>query len=221
MVRKFFLNKTTLFSRKKGIWNMLLALFSLLSSLHGYSQYQGHPILSKLEIFESGGKVHMSAMISAGNFCNGIDLERSTDGKNFQVVATEYGSCGNLMEAVTYTLTDAAPPKNQKLYYRMHLLGQGYTAQKTINLLGVEEWGYRITPNPASHKAIIHFENWNKAQVEIQIVNSAGQAVFNSTTNQDHFEIDINKWENGTYYFTLYNTIFRTKVKGKLVVENG
>lgn len=90
---------------------MLLALFSLLSSLHGYSQYQGHPILSKLEIFESGGKVHMSAMISAGNFCNGIDLERSTDGKNFQVVATEYGSCGNLMEAVTYTLTDAAPPK--------------------------------------------------------------------------------------------------------------
>lgn len=198
----------------------MVLLFFLLITLNGFSQYQGHPILSKLEIFESGGKVHMSAMISAGNFCNGIDLERSIDGKNFQVVATEYGSCGNLMEAVTYTLTDATPPKNQKLYYRMHLLGQGYTSQKTINLLGVEEWGYRITPNPASQKAVIHFENWNKALVKIQIVNLAGQVLFDAATNQNSFEIDISKWDNSIYFFTLYNTIFRTKVKGKLLVEN-
>ena len=59
--------------------------------------------------------------------CNGLGIQRSVNGLNFNTIGFIEGVCGSLTEAVRYTFTDSMPPVSSTVYYRIDLGPYGFS----------------------------------------------------------------------------------------------
>lgn len=182
------------------------------------AQSEAHPILDRMDIYVASGKVYVSCVVSKGYTCFGIELKRSVDSMNYETVDIEYGVCGSDTEPTYFSFEDSNPPLNQRLLYRLDLGGFGYTKTLETRVVDVQEFGYRITPNPASDFTEIHFSNINKNPIDIAMIDLSGNVVMNYSTTNDFVPLNLSPLNSGFYVVIIENKIEKRIVKGKLVV---
>jgi hypothetical protein len=195
-----------------------LILCFMLNVSASSAQSDAHPILDRMDLYVAAGKVYVTCIVSAGYTCFGIELKRSVDSLNYETVDIEYGICGSDSEPTFFSFVDDSPPLNQLLYYRLDLGGFGYTKVIEARVVDVQEFGYRITPNPASDFAEIHFSNINKSPVLVSVFDLHGNAVAQVRTITDVVKLDLSTFESGLYLIVIENEIERKVVKGKIVI---
>jgi len=110
------------------------------------------------------------------------EVERSTDGTNFSKSATQVAT-GNNGGSVSYSWTDVNPAAGYN-FYRVRSVGVGgdikYSATVRVNMQKGAP-GIVVYPNPViDHRVTLQFNNMEKGEYSIRLINSMGQVVSTS-----------------------------------------
>ncbi len=202
----------------KGILQFLFLLFLTLSVQ--ISNAQRHPILDKLEVYESGGKVFISCIISAGNTCNGINVLRSTDSVEFTLIGQVSGVCGSNDFPVTYDFVDDNPIKNKPMFYQLEFGGFAPSDILRIVIIDYNSNGYQIRPHPSDDRALIFFENPSNAEFTITLFNSSGKAVLQVLSPANYFDLNLTNIPSGLYAFRISGNPLEPAIIGKILIQH-
>ncbi|MBL7941779.1 MAG: T9SS type A sorting domain-containing protein [Flavobacteriales bacterium] len=168
--------------------------------------------LSNLTATQLGNLVRIDFTVAAGtSYCLGVDLERSTDGLNFESIGFLPGVCGGSEFEESYFMVDSMPEINRMNHYRldMGLIGKSDVIEVLFVLL---ENGIRCFPNPADDVVHIYFDNPNNLGTHLHIVDSIGRTVHRDATALRSFSIAVTDWLPG-----LYTAIVESESKRLLV----
>ncbi len=181
---------------------------------------QRHPILDKLEIYESGGKVYITCIISAGNTCNGINVLRSTDSVEFSIIGNVSGVCGSNDFPITYDFVDENPVINKPMYYQLEF--GGFAPSEIIRLLIIDynSNGYQVRPQPASEEARIYFENPANSEFGITLYSSSGKTILQEKTTRNFFDLSLVNIPSGLYGFRISDNPLKPAIIGKILVQH-
>ncbi|MGB1004854.1 MAG: T9SS type A sorting domain-containing protein [Salibacteraceae bacterium] len=201
--------------RLKITYILLTGLMSVFAiSLFGQTNTS---ILDSYSVIEVDGTVYISCVISSGSTCNGINVFKSTDSIDFQVIGNIAGVCGSSDNPVRYEFTDEQPKINAVNYYKLELGGVGFTPTLSVDFRSFQDNQVQIAPNPITNSGIIFFKNPTNEKVQIEITSITGATVFNSFTNAEKLNLNSIPWVSGMY---LVKVIFSDSTKnqyGKLL----
>lgn len=179
---------------------------------------QAQSILDRFTVDVRNGRVYLNWVISKGNTCNGIDVERSVDGANFTSIHNIEGICGSQDSATTYFYTDDAPLPNMTNFYRLKLGSVAYSEVRPVEVIGLNQNGYHIRPHPVIGQARIYFRNELMAPHHISIFNLNGEVVMEKSVSNNYFEISNNQMASGMYFFTI-KMEDKNAINGKVLVR--
>ncbi len=133
-----------------------------------------------------------------------FEILRSTDGVNFTVVHTEFGSGVNSLEIKNYNFVDQFNNTNG-VYYK--LVQYDFDGQnEAFNVVYVapsKTTTVRTYPNPATSYLTVDINSENPS-TEITLSNLKGQVLFAySTTRNESVTIDLNDFETGLYILSV------------------
>ncbi|MFM1932111.1 MAG: hypothetical protein RL226_1414 [Bacteroidota bacterium] len=121
-------------------------------------QSQVEELLAEFTVRQLGNKVRVDCGIKGGASCQGIWLERSLEGGDFEVVDVISGVCGGSEFTEYYELEDLNPSDNQLNTYRLRLGASGLS--QTISLLFVPITdGLIVFPSSVDGQIVIKWEN--------------------------------------------------------------
>lgn len=205
------------FSGKKRILTVLCGLiWVVLVGLNSASAQ--HPVLDNFSVFQFEDEIYLSWVISRGSSCNGITIERSTDGQFFEEIGNIAGICGSPDFAQPYSHSDKHPVKNKVNHYRLELGLQGYSEVRSVEFIYVGDDGFQIRPNPAIEYTRILFNNRLNHLHELEIFNLSGALVAQIQSNSSTIELDTSTLNGGVYLLNLTNTQSNKVFSGRLVV---
>jgi outer membrane protein assembly factor BamB len=193
---------------------MLILIFPLLPA-----SGQESPFLSNFTATEINGNVYLHWTINTGNTCNGISIQRSTDGILFTEIYNIAGVCGNIFSPQTYDHTDADPIANKISYYRLDLGNVGFSETVSIEIIDIAANGYQVRPNPFRNSAVIYFDNDSRHNQLFNVYNANGQLVYSIETNSDQISIPEGTLQTGLHIFKLTSEETKRSVLGKLLVS--
>jgi hypothetical protein len=139
----------------------------------------------------------------------GFEVERSTDGEKFSNIGWVSGN-GTTTENIRYAFDDKNALENITYYYRLHQIdfdgASEYTpivsAKINASKAGEIVWS-RFIPNPASAEANLVMNVNAEGKAFIEIYNSFGQKVFETTYNiyrgLNNLPIDLSNLPAGNY----------------------
>lgn len=185
---------------------------------HGVVIAQSDNIVANFYGSLSGNKVYLTWTIKAGNTCNGIGIERSTDTVNYSLIGNVEGICGNVSFPTQYSFTDEAPIVNTLNYYRLNLGGSGFSQFVSVEVFDFSDVGFLILPQPVSQTSRILFANDSGFTCLLNVYSLTGDLVYSESTNLDHFVIDETKLENGEYFFQITAEGSSESLSGKIMV---
>jgi hypothetical protein len=179
---------------------MLVIVFMLQHAL-GYGQNPN--FLGRFDASELGDQVLLSWQMIAGNVCQGIEIFRSADSTNFELIGYISGDCGNISEPVDFSYTDSNPVVNQKNYYRLTLglLGESQVVSIDINNPG--DRAILARPNPAWEKLVIDFRNLKNKKATLELFDPSGRLVYTDQTFGEQFQIPVIGFPEGNYTATI------------------
>ena len=176
-------------------------------------------ILAGFSLRQVDNRIQISFAIKGGSSCNGVELERSENGVDFEVINFIPGICGGTDKTEYYTLTDENPLSNRENHYRLQLGQQERTPALKIRFVPLKE-GYRVFPNPASQFTLIRFNNPQELQHELYIFNARGLIVEKATNiTSSEVYLNLQNYAPGKYFFTLAAQN-GNGVKGKFIVTS-
>ncbi|MBC8266968.1 MAG: T9SS type A sorting domain-containing protein [Flavobacteriales bacterium] len=155
-------------------------------------------LMNEIRLVSTSEFVRLDWEILAGNTCFGIDIERSTDKKNFTQIGHIAGTCGGV-DIEPYFFIDSFPVKNVENCYRVILGLQGNSSAKCLEYLEFKN-GYHIRINAKQISFI--FED-SYAKEDISFFDIAGKKVVSETINGTTFNLDVNSFPTGIYFFKL------------------
>ncbi|MBE0637216.1 MAG: hypothetical protein IH598_01695 [Bacteroidales bacterium] len=167
---------------------LLVFLFFGAMNLRGQ---QAHPILSYFTAVRVNNTVQINWAISGGNTCNGILIQRSTDGIFFEVIGEIGGVCGSPDVDVPYVFTDENPESNQTNYYRLELGSQGFTNPVTIEYFPLNVDGFSLILDKNAGIAYIHFANPEQNLATYRIYSIDGRFLRAGETNDSVIIFDF------------------------------
>ncbi|MBK9222094.1 MAG: hypothetical protein IPO78_05185 [Saprospiraceae bacterium] len=176
------------------------------------------PKLDRFNGTRSNDKVFLEWVISAGSTCNGIQLYRSTDTINFELIESILGDCGNLAFAQLYNYTDIKPEKNKTNYYRLETGSRVFSKIVSIDFLDYFN-GYQIRPNPLQDRARLYFENPNRSKFQFNLLNQFGTDIVEQFTNEEYFQLELGHLIPGIYFFIVYDALRNSTIKGNLLIQ--
>ena len=197
---------------KKVFLIIVVALFDLVLVA------QSDTILDKFNANVVGERVLLNWRIKAGNTCNGIEVYRSTDSLNYQLLGNVEGIYGNLSFPVDYEFFDQDPVPNSKNYYRLNLGGNGFSRVVSAWYFDLTKQDYILSPNPVLETGVLRFKNDAGLTVELRLFDQTGKLKFTHTTNSDNFILQSAPFDTGVYFFQLYSEDHQSVViNGKVV----
>jgi hypothetical protein len=202
----------------KVCFQFLILLF--LSLAVQTASAQRHPILDKLDIYESGGKVYITCIISAGNTCNGIVVLRSTDSVEFSIIGQVIGVCGSNDFPTTYDFVDENPILNKPSYYQLEFGGFAPTEIIRLFIVDYNSNGYQIRPQPAGDQARIYFENQSNKEHSITLFSITGQTILQTNSSGDFFDLSLVHIPSGLYSFQISGNPAEPAIIGKILVQH-
>ena len=196
----------------------LIAL--LTSSAISKSFAQHNTILDNFSVSENNGKVFLNWTITSGSTCNGIQIYRSTDGKQFTQIGSIAGVCGSSSAPKPYDFTDNNPVKNSINCYRLELGGNGSSEILSLEIIDIASGGFQIRPNPITAEAKIYFDNDKKLEHQLTLYNMSGVSVFTTATKESFFLLNSVLLQSGIYLFTISTNGNLPTAQGKLLVQH-
>jgi len=189
----------------------------------GYSSTQalgqhGQLILNQFDALQVDEGIQITCVISSGNTCLGIDVFRSDDSVNFQLIGDIPGICGSTTNAIRYDFLDENPQINATNYYKLELGGVGFTEVISLTIRDLTANEIRIQPNPAQNQSAIYFSNPSFNTHRLLVMNYAGETLIQQTTTNDFFLIDVTKLPSGVYPILIETETVSQRKLGKLVV---
>lgn len=192
----------------------LLLCIGLLGMLHTNAQL--HPILDNFNIVQIGNSVQINFAIQGGASCVGVDLERSDDSFNFEIVGSISGVCGGSEFVEFYSLPDENPIRGEKSFYRLRLGSQGRSELVEFTFVPLEN-GLKVFPNPASDQCFVRFDNSNSSPHVVQLIDQRGRTLRSFETSSSQVEFDLNDLLSGIYLIRIDPVSGGQKVMAKLV----
>ncbi len=191
----------------------------------GYSSPQalgqhGQLILNQFDALQVDEGIQITCVISSGNTCVGIDVFRSDDSVNFQLIGDIPGICGSTTNAIRYDFLDENPQINATNYYKLELGGVGFTEVISLTIRDLTANEIRIQPNPAQNQSAIYFSNPSFNTHRLLVMNYAGETLIQQTTTNDFFLIDVTKLPSGVYPILIETETVSQRKSGKLVVHH-
>ncbi len=167
---------------------------------------------------EANGRVFLDWTMNFGQTCNGIDITRSTDSLNFDVIGDIQGICGSPTDTVRYAFTDEFPVPNKTNFYRLVLGNLGPSQTVKVDIVDIDDTGYQVRPNPITESGRIYFQNDRSQAHILTLFTISGKAVEETITRSDFFEINSAKLEAGLYVFRIESEKGQSRVNGKILV---
>ena len=162
--------------------------------------------------------VYLEFTITAGQTCNGINIERSNDSLSFYKIGDIAGSCGSSTEPVSYSYTDSFPLHNTYNFYRLAPGNADWSEVIKIYFNLHDKKEFLIHPNPFITTAKISYQNPLSKTIHWKMFDTNGKQVRNGTTKEESFIISKNSLHSGLYFLQLIldNKDFQ---KAKLIIE--
>ena len=162
--------------------------------------------------------IHLQFTIIAGQTCNGINIERSTDSLNFFKIGDIAGSCGSTSSPVDYVYTDSFPIHNTNNFYRLAPGNADWSEIIKVYFKAHTANGFIISPNPFHTSAKIGFQYPLKKIIHWRIFNASGKQVSEGSTKEESLTVNRTNLNSGLYFLqlTIDNNILQTV---KLIVE--
>jgi Secretion system C-terminal sorting domain len=123
-------------------------------------------------------EAQISWTIGRGNTCQDLEVQHSTDGVHFNTVYTYLGICGDASFDQSYSWTHSNPTLNSLNYYRLFAAPATISDTIQIEVIGYNENGYAVYPNPTREAATIYFQNPNNSAYRVSLVSLKGETVF-------------------------------------------
>ena len=135
-----------------------------------------------------------------------FSIERSNDGKNWQVVGNVAGA-GNSDLTINYSLVDNLPSTSNTLLYRLKQtdIDNNFKYSKVISVVkcGVnDEDNLSISPNPSTGQFTLNFNSDKSLILSTEIFNVQGEKVFQSNAFQS--KINLSNHAAGIYLVRIH-----------------
>ena len=140
---------------------------------------QEHPFIADYVLTELDGGVRVDWTIQGGNTCDGQEIERSTNGVDFQAVHRIEGICGDPSFAVPFQWFDTTVPEFSALHYRIKLGAKGYSTVKSIVFDQLTSSSERFFPSPMGEQATLLINVPASAAVQLRVVDMTGKEIMN------------------------------------------
>jgi hypothetical protein len=189
-------------SRLQKIFSVL-ALASLLIVTVPLSAQTPHPILRYFTGTVIDDQVRLSWVVYGGSTCNGIIIQRSTDGTMFETIGDIAGICGSPDTDIPYVFLDETPVSNQVNLYRLELGSQGYSTPVAINFVPLNNDGYNLRLENGGESASIFFSNENREVANVGLFDVIGRNIYQSSTRESYINIPLNSAPAGIYIFRI------------------
>ena len=165
------------------------------------------------------GKSVLHWTVRAGNQCEDIEIEHSSDSIHFENIGLYAGICGNTNTDESYTYTHDSPIPNRTNYYRLNLGIYGYSSVQKIQDISLNQKGYLLIANPSSTSLTLFFDNTNRAKHTLFLFDSKGKLV-NAVMGITEGSVQIQRqaMENGIYFFSIYDNE-RKRYSGNFVLN--
>jgi len=158
-----------------------------------------HPILDSFTLRRNGNEINTNFGIIGGASCVGVELQRSIDSVNFEVVAFISGICGGTDQTEFYSIGDVDPVPNVINLYRLNLGSEGKSGVVGIFFLPLQS-GIAVYPNPAKDFINILIDNPLRKTYFLSITNTSAQVIFESAAlNNDEVKIQTFHFNKGIH----------------------
>lgn len=158
-------------------------------------------ILIRFNAFVEGNDIRLDWTIKGGYQCNGTVIQHSTDSLNFTNIGDIPGICGSPFYNEDYSFTHISPPTNTKNYYRIDLVGIGYSKIISRDNIDLHNSNTLVIPNPITSSGKILFNNPYFEECTIRFYSATGQHLFTRKTQGNRFNLDANQFPTGVIYY--------------------
>ena len=191
----------------------LLIWFFLISGITLQAQ-SPHPILRYFNATLNADEVRLSWVITGGNTCSGIRIQRSDDGQSFQTIGEIDGVCGSPDVDVPYVFIDENPAANLLNVYRLELGTQGYTEVRTVEYVPLNDKGYNLRYDMITRQATVYLENSLNNRIDFILFSITGSKVAEGFTNGNRIFLDLSPHAAQIYLLRISrkNSIIPVKV---------
>jgi hypothetical protein len=187
----------------------LFAVFAASGKLNAQNDF-----IDNFNIEAHEGKAYLRWTVSAGNTCDGIEIQRSTNATNYARIGEIYGVCGSEDSAQKFEYTDNMPETDRTNFYRLLFGSSGKTAAQSVFVLS--EDGFALYPNPARNTTRIYLRNSANTAATLNIFDISGRLILHIPTKSNIIDIDCNNWPSGMYIYSLAHP--GKLINGKLMV---
>lgn len=148
--------------------------------------------------------VQLQWTVGRGNTCQDLEVQHSFDGIHFTTIYTYPGICGEATFDQTYSWTQQDPQQNSDNFYRLNT-GTGVVSDTiSLRIIGYNEQGFLISPNPAQSEASLFFYNPGNQTYQAELFTADGKLVFTSEkTTGNCIRISRPAANAATYFFRL------------------
>lgn len=189
-------------------------LFVLLNTFDGLHAQNPHPILRSFNGAVIDQTVRLNWIITSGNTCAGIQIQRSDSNLFYQTIGKINGVCGAPDVDVSYVFVDDDPLENQTNYYRLELGTQGYSTPVLINYVPLNNQGYNLRYDIHTKVATVFFDNPDDKPVFYNLISVSGTNILSSKTNASHISLNLSAYAVQLFLLSVQieNRIFLVKV---------
>ncbi len=178
------------------------------------NSWGGGPLPVKLTSFEANVNDELTIInwsTSSENNNKGFEIERSVDGKNFELIGFVKG-VGNSNRINQYSFIDK---NNESAFYRLKQIDfDGQFEYSNIISTKNDNTGIEIAPNPFKDEVMI---TDNKTITKTEIVDLTGKVVLSTEQNSNKVMVNTSGLKNGVYYIKIYNN---AEVYSKKIIKS-
>ena len=138
-----------------------------------------------------------------------FEVERSTDGVNFEVIRTVKGA-GTTNYETQYYVIDAEPFVGVN-YYRLNQFdidgNSEYSEVRTVNILDDFYDMLSLFPNPTTGKTEVIFNSYSKGEAILNVTSADGKVIVNTPVaverGANKLNLDLSEQERGVYIVSI------------------
>ena len=204
--------------RRIGLGKLLLLNLLLLIASGAVAQ-SDDPLVERFSLTIDDGRVLLNWVTRPGTTCDGVDVLRSTDSVNFELIHHIPGICGGPNDAFSYTYLDEHPIANHTNFYRIGFDRLGESTIRAIDVVTLDAAGFQIRPNPVTDVSRLYFANESREVCTLSLIDMGGIIHGEWQTSQDFFVVNGTNLLPQLYAFRIQNAEGQAIAKGRLLVQ--
>lgn len=197
-----------------------ICLFAFMALAMPMLHAQTEILVENFSLFEDEAEINLTWILKAGSICNGVEIQRSLDGTNFERVGRIPGVCGDVTSPVRYDYIDETPVLNRINFYR--LLTDDLIISPVISIEVVElgKGGSLVRPNPVVDESRLYFDNARNEVHHLALFDQRGNLVREQESFLEYFLIDGKTLGPGLYFFQIRKKEELVTVRGRLLIQH-